>query len=188
MGWVGLGWVGLGWVNIHCCGNGGWRFRPYGESLFQTPKRNQKALPHHSVPRLGSACPLSGIPPWAAAMGRPWPSAAKPASCRFTHGAMPAFGQRGLTGRPDQNQKRGGLIADLTFQNVPGPCGSGLAPGGVPTKRPLQPPSMLIDTPPSRADSHTDRFPSSMPPPSACYRACRGHFGFCARHFCKQRI
>ena len=47
-------------VHIHCCGNGRYWFRPYGESLFQTPKRNQKALPHHSVPRLGSACPHSG--------------------------------------------------------------------------------------------------------------------------------
>ncbi len=31
------------WVNIRCFGCCGWRFRPYGESLFQTPKRNQKA-------------------------------------------------------------------------------------------------------------------------------------------------
>ena len=52
-------------------------------------------LPHHAVPRLGSACPLSGMAPWVAAMGRPGPSAAKPASCRFTHCAMPAFGHRG---------------------------------------------------------------------------------------------
>jgi len=32
-------------------------------------------------------------------MGHPWPSAAKPASCRFTPAPKPAFGQRGLTGR-----------------------------------------------------------------------------------------
>ena len=37
-------------------------------------------MPHHSVPRLGSACPHSGIAPWAAAKGHPWPSAAIPAS------------------------------------------------------------------------------------------------------------
>jgi len=45
-----------------------------------------------------------------------WPSAAKPASCRFTHAPKPAFGQRGLTGRLDQNQKQehGGLKADLS--------------------------------------------------------------------------
>jgi hypothetical protein len=82
-------------VHIHCCGNGHLWFRPYGDSLFQTPKRKQKALPHHSVPRLGSACRIEGIAPWVAAMGHPWPSAAKPASCRFTHCAIPAFGQRG---------------------------------------------------------------------------------------------
>ena len=34
----------LVWVHIRCCGNGCLWFRPYGESLFQTPKRNQKAL------------------------------------------------------------------------------------------------------------------------------------------------
>ena len=88
---------------------------------FQTPKRNQKALPHHSVPRCGSACPLSGIAPWVAAMGHPWPSAAKPASCRFTHCAMPAFGHRGLTGRPNLKPKRGGLTADLTFADTLNP-------------------------------------------------------------------
>jgi hypothetical protein len=38
-------------VHIHWCGNGHLWFRPYGDSLFQTPKRKQKALPHHSVPR-----------------------------------------------------------------------------------------------------------------------------------------
>ncbi|MCP1455295.1 hypothetical protein J3D49_002849 [Pseudomonas kilonensis] len=37
------------------------------------PKVTKSALPHHSAPRLGSVCP---------------------------HCAMPAFGQRGLTGRP----------------------------------------------------------------------------------------
>src|SRR3989344_8430916 len=92
-------------VHIHCCDNGHLWFRPYGDSLFQTPKRKQKAVPHHSVPRLGSACQNEGIAPWVAALGHPWPSAAKPASCRFTHCAMPAFGQRGLTGRPRSKTK-----------------------------------------------------------------------------------
>ncbi|OZO01006.1 hypothetical protein B7453_29170, partial [Pseudomonas sp. IB20] len=45
-------------------------------------KVTKKSSPHHSVPRLGSACPHSGFGPWAAAMGHPWPIAAKPASCR----------------------------------------------------------------------------------------------------------
>ncbi len=35
-------------------------------------------MPYHLVPRLGSACPHSGIAPWAAAKGHPWPSAALP--------------------------------------------------------------------------------------------------------------
>ncbi|AZE95435.1 Threonine synthase [Pseudomonas orientalis] len=39
-------------------------------------------------------CPNTGLNPWAAAMGHPWPSAANPASCRVTHGFKPAFGQR----------------------------------------------------------------------------------------------
>jgi len=56
-------------------------------------------LPHHSVPRLGSACPHSGIAPRAAATARPWPVAAKPASCRFNRSSIPACGHRGLTGR-----------------------------------------------------------------------------------------
>jgi len=42
-------------VHIHSCGNGHLGFRPYGESLFQTPKRNQKASPqaYGTSPRLG---------------------------------------------------------------------------------------------------------------------------------------
>jgi len=48
-------------------------------------KASKTLLPHHSVPRLGSACPESDID----------------------------SGQRGLTERPDQKPKRGGLTADL---------------------------------------------------------------------------
>jgi hypothetical protein len=55
-----------GGVYIRCCGNGCLGFRPYGGSLFSDAKKvTKKALPHHSVPRLGSACPHSGIAPWA---------------------------------------------------------------------------------------------------------------------------
>ncbi len=46
----------------------------------KAPKVTKNALPHHSAPRLGSVCPHSGIAPWAAAKGHPWPSAAIPAS------------------------------------------------------------------------------------------------------------
>ncbi len=91
--------VGLDRVHIHFCGNGCLGFRPDGGSLWKSPKVTKGLLPHHSAPRLGSVCPLSGLNPWAAAMGHPWPSAANPASCRVTHGFKPAFGQRGLTGR-----------------------------------------------------------------------------------------
>jgi hypothetical protein len=86
-------------VHIRCCGNGYLGFRPDGGSLWKSPKVTKGLLPHHSAPRLGSVCPHSGLNPWAAAMGHPWPSAANPASCRVTHGFKPAFGQRGLTGR-----------------------------------------------------------------------------------------
>jgi len=53
------------WVNIRffeCCR---WRFRPYGGSLFQTPKSKQKAWPLRSAPRFGSAFLRSGIHPGA---------------------------------------------------------------------------------------------------------------------------
>ena len=56
---------GLFWVNIRFCGCCRWRFRPYGESLFQTPKRNQKAGPRRSAPRFGSVFLRSGIHPGA---------------------------------------------------------------------------------------------------------------------------
>ncbi len=67
-------------VQIHCCGNGGLGFRPYGGSLSKSAKVTKALLPHHLAPRLGSVCPHSGIAPRVAAMGHPWPSAAKPAS------------------------------------------------------------------------------------------------------------
>ena len=105
-------------VYIRCCGNGCCWFRPYGGSLCKSGKVTKTLLPHHSVPRLGSACLNVDIAPWAAAMGHPWPSAAKPASCRFTHGPMPAFGQRGLTGRlrstSKADQEHSGLPAGLS--------------------------------------------------------------------------
>ena len=55
------------WGHIHCCGCCRWRFRSYSESLFQTPKRNQKALPRRSAPRWGSGFLRYGIDPGAAA-------------------------------------------------------------------------------------------------------------------------
>jgi hypothetical protein len=67
-------------VYIRFCGNGHLGFRPDGGSLSKSAKVTKALLPHHLVPRLGSACPHSGIAPWAAAKGHPWPSAANPAS------------------------------------------------------------------------------------------------------------
>ena len=81
---------------IRFFGNGGLWFRPYGGSLLEkSPKSNQKgSCPNTRHLASGSLCPHSGLNPWAAAMGHPWPSAANPASCRVTHGFKPAFGQR----------------------------------------------------------------------------------------------
>ena len=44
-------------VHIHWLGNGYLGFRPYGGSLSKSAKVTKALLPHHSVPRLGSACP-----------------------------------------------------------------------------------------------------------------------------------
>ena len=59
------------------------------------------------MPRLGSACPNSGIDPWAAATGHPWPGYP-----RFNACVRPSW----LTGRSDQDQNQerdGGLAAGL---------------------------------------------------------------------------
>ncbi len=109
-------------VHIRCCGHGRLGFRSYSGSLLaNAPKVTKRSSPHHSVPRLGSACPHSGFGAWAAAMGHPWPSAANPASCRVTHAPKPAFGQRGFTGRLRSKAKRGGLRADRFLEADLGP-------------------------------------------------------------------
>ena len=63
---LGFGLVLEFWVYIRCFGSCRWRFHSYSESLFQTPKRNQKAFaPAYgtslrlSVPSL--RCPSGGI-------------------------------------------------------------------------------------------------------------------------------
>ena len=122
------------WGHIRYLGDGGYGFRPYGGSLWKSPKVTKGLLPHHSAPRPGSVCPNEGLNPWAAVTGHPWPNTANPASCRVTLGFKPAFGQRGLTGRLrsrsrstarrpssrpewlDQKRKRGGLTADLILK------------------------------------------------------------------------
>jgi hypothetical protein len=59
-------------VHIHCCGNGGWRFRPYGDSLFfQTPKKSKQknACSYVRPTRWGSGFLRSGIHPGGIASG-----------------------------------------------------------------------------------------------------------------------
>ncbi|MCP2225988.1 hypothetical protein OKW12_001393 [Pseudomonas silensiensis] len=53
--------LSLSGVHIHFCGNGCLWFRPYGDSLWQTPQRKQRSSPQRPAPRLGSAFPRSGI-------------------------------------------------------------------------------------------------------------------------------
>ncbi|SDT12263.1 hypothetical protein SAMN05216579_2553 [Pseudomonas granadensis] len=121
--WVALDFVGaclqamacfqavrfLFWVHIRCCGYCGWRFRPYGESLFQTPKRNQKALLLRSA--------LAGSGPFAPGSIRaqrlrfaslhllPLCLAAPDGRCAPTPGSIPALSLPMSLVRQDQDQK-----------------------------------------------------------------------------------
>jgi hypothetical protein len=62
--------VFLGGGHIHCCGNGGWRFRPYGESLLSNDtKGTKKSRPERTAPRQGSGFLRSGIHPGASPSG-----------------------------------------------------------------------------------------------------------------------
>jgi hypothetical protein len=91
-------------VHIHCCGNGHLGFRPYGESLWQTPQRNQRSCPTIR-PLAGARGALTpALLRGPAAIGHPWPRAAIPAS-------MPGCPLRNACVRPlemgqvDQEQK-----------------------------------------------------------------------------------
>ncbi|SDU01386.1 hypothetical protein SAMN04490197_2004 [Pseudomonas orientalis] len=128
--WVGQ-YFGSDQVHIHYLGNGHLGFRPYGGSLLKSAKVSKTLLPHHSAPRLGSVCPLSGLNPWAAATRHPWRGAANPASCRVAHGFKPAFGQRGLTGRLRSRSKATRCASWLGLGATEWTkCGRGLAPDG----------------------------------------------------------
>ncbi|PMU46893.1 hypothetical protein C1X85_33420 [Pseudomonas sp. GP01-A6] len=70
------------------------------------PKVTKRSLPHHSVPRPGSACPHSGPVPRAAATGHPWPGAAKSASLPIYPLHRAYLRPSWLTGPADQNQKQ----------------------------------------------------------------------------------
>ncbi len=111
---------GLDGGHIRCCGNGHLWFRSYSGSLLaNAPKVTKRSLPHHSVPRLGSACPHSGPVPRAAATGHPWPGAAKPASLPVYPLHRACLRPSWLTGPADQDQKQehGGLKADLSVKS-----------------------------------------------------------------------
>ena len=159
------------WVCVHirCCGHGHLGFRPYGGSLWRSAKVSKTLLPHHSVPRLGSACPQSGIAPWAR---RDRPSMAVSRlprhPCRGAHCAIPACGHRGLTGRlrsrskarskAEQQQSRGAKLHS--------PVGAGL-----PAMAVYQSINVLAGTPPSQASqlpqvhAHASTIRSAVRPP-----------------------
>ncbi len=125
---------GEGGVHIRFFGNGCLGFRPDGGSLLKSAKVSKTLLPHHSVPRLGSACLNEGIAPWAAAKGHPWPSAANPASMpgcplRNTFVQPSWFTGRprstSTARRPDSRPGSGGTVFPLWNE-----CGSELARDG----------------------------------------------------------
>ncbi len=136
-------------VHIRCCGNGHLGFRPYGGSLWKSAKVSKALLPHHSVPRLGSACPQSGIAPWAR---RDRPSMAVSRlprhPCRGAHCAIPACGHRGLTGRLRSRSKARSKAEQQQCQSakLPSPVGAGL-----PAMTVYQSINLLADLPPSQA-------------------------------------
>ena len=109
--WLCVRRLGFCWCTYPFFGEGGYWFRPYGGSLGKAPS-NQAPAPLTSGPSQaqGSLAPVLLRGP--AAIGHPWPGAAKPAS-------MPVCPLRRTCARPadaadhNQNQKRGGLTADL---------------------------------------------------------------------------
>jgi len=122
-------------VHIHSCGNGGYWFRFYSESLGKAPS-NQGLLPLSSGASPGLGIPslrsCSVGPPRSAIHGR---ARLTRHPCRVTHCAEPAFGLPMGQEDQDQNQKpqsqpqpqpqpqRGGLTADLTLEACAFPCG-----------------------------------------------------------------
>src|SRR5471030_1559595 len=82
------------------------------------PKVTKRSLPHHSVPRLGSACPHSGTAPRAAATGHPWPVAGKSASLPIYPLHRAYLRPSWLTGPADQKQRRSSVGAGLPAKNL----------------------------------------------------------------------
>ena len=108
-----FGVVAVG-VNIRFFGDGGWRFRPYGESLGRAPS-NQGLLPlsFGASPRLGipSLRSCSVGPPPSAIHGR---GRLTRHPCRVAHCAEPALGlSRGRSDqKPDQKPRRANARPD----------------------------------------------------------------------------
>ncbi|AZC37305.1 hypothetical protein C4K37_2918 [Pseudomonas chlororaphis subsp. piscium] len=67
--------------HIRCCGNGGWRFRPYGDSLFSNAKKvSKKACPSIRCLARARHALTPALLRGHAATGHPWPGAASAAS------------------------------------------------------------------------------------------------------------
>ena len=118
----------LAGVHIHSCGNDCYGFRPYGESLLKSRNAGPvKSNPNALAPPPGTS-PRLGVPSLrhCSAGRRDGPARLNRHPCRFSRCAIPAFGQRGLTGRlrSKSKAKRGGLPADLTLEACAFPCGS----------------------------------------------------------------
>src|SRR5476651_2371898 len=82
------------------------------------PKVTKRSSPHHSVPRLGSACRNEGPIPRAAATARPWPVAAKSASLPIYPLHRAYLWPSWLTGPADQKQRRSSVGAGLPAKNL----------------------------------------------------------------------
>ncbi len=116
--------------------------------FWRAPKVTKSALPHHSVPRLGSACLNEGIAPWAAAKGHPWPSAANGAP-RSTSTARRPNSRPGSPGRTPIRSVGAKLARE---SGVPvnedlgcaGPFASRLAPTGFRRRRRAKGPLMQM--------------------------------------------
>jgi len=113
-------------VHIHCCGNGHLGFRPYGESLWQTPQRNQRSCPTIR-PLAGARGALTpALLRGPAAIGHPWPRAAIPASmpgCPLRNACVRPLGMRQVEQdqKPEQSRARADLAlvgASLLAENV----------------------------------------------------------------------
>ncbi|AZE68999.1 hypothetical protein SAMN05216475_4573 [Pseudomonas synxantha] len=165
--------VGSDRVHIRYLGNGVYGFRPYGGSLCKSGKVSKTLLPHHSAPRPGSVCPLSGLNPWAAVMGHPWPRTANPASCRVAHGFKPAFGQRGLTGRQRSRSKATRCASQIRWRRFCFSVGASLLAKNLRTPRSFWLPVSSLTTfagkPAPTGYAHTSTLRSAIKPPRCVF-------------------